>query len=141
MTLLKKPKMLIIKNLPTTVLSCGFDLKKGVRIATKAAKRNGVILVNVSDALSYLQQLVWHVSSFAHKNADKALTVMKQAINEHGNVIDFQYHVKYMIHQGTSPVWDLVIGEKARDDKMIELEKMGYKPVVDTPETTPVYDM
>lgn len=141
MTTNNNTKMLKLKELPVTVLQCGFTLNKGVKVAIAEARKHKVILPNVSAALSYLQQLVWGVPSFDNKDADKALAVMKQAISEHGKVIDHEYHVKYNLNKDGSPIWDVVQGKKACNDKVIELRELGYHPNVDHKATTPVYNI
>jgi len=136
-----KAKMLKLKDLPEVSLACGYTLKKAVKLAISKARENKVVLHSISSALGYLQQLVWHSKAFENIDGKNALDVMVKAIQEHGNVVTNEYHVKYNIKSGTSPVWDIVQGEEAREAKVKELKKLGYTPFVDHSATRPIFDI
>jgi hypothetical protein len=136
-----KAKMLKLKDLPVSTLACGYTLKTAVNLAISKARENKVVLHNISSALGYLQQLVWHVKSFDHKDGQKALDVMIKAIQEHGKVVTHEYHVKYNLPKDGSPTWDAVQGESAREDKVKELRKLGYSPTIDHSATMSVFDI
>ena len=136
-----KPKMLKLKELPESKLACGFTLKSAVKLAISKARENQVVLHNISSALGYLQQLVWHVKSFDHKDGQKALDVMVKAIQEHGKVVTHEFHVKYNRKSNSTPIWDLVQGEEAKEAKLKELRELGYNPMVDHSATMAVFNI
>jgi hypothetical protein len=136
-----KPIMLKLKDLPESTLDCGYTLKSAVKLAISKARENQVVLHNISSALGYLQQLVWHVKSFDNKDGQKALDVMVKAIQEHGEVVAHEFHVKYKRQKKGTPVWDLVQGEEAKEAKLKELRGLGYNPMVDHSATMPIFNI
>jgi hypothetical protein len=136
-----KAKMLKLKDLPEVSLACGYTLKSAIKLAISKARENKVVLHNISSALGYFQQLVWHVKSFDNKDGQKALDVIKKAIQEHGEVVTHEYHVKYNRKNDGTPIWDLVQGEAAKEAKLKELRGFGYNPVVDHSATMPVFNI
>ena len=46
------------------------------------------------------------------------------------DVIKTNLQIKYYLHKDKTPVWDIFRNEAERDKAIVQLEKLGYKPII-----------